>query len=112
MEVSYVSSGAVLSCSLGTITSVLEIQNYHRSKMYSKNQATVEDCKGGLNIKPFQMCKRTLPNGLIPCTPKTCMKWLNGKKDFRIDGEQALLTTSIIPCLYGGIITIEDNSEN
>lgn len=96
--------GATLSCSLGTCTSKLKVPDTHGAGIKGKNQAVISDYIGNKNIMPFGSCTRTYPP--VPCNPTICIKWINGKKDFKIKEELALLDICIVPCILGGIIKI------
>jgi hypothetical protein len=98
--------GATLKCSLGTCQSTLKIPTGHGSSVKDKNQATVTDRKGGVNIMSFASCKRSSPP--VSCSPTILVDWLNGQNDFIVKSEQALLNVCIVPCALGGIIEIVD----
>ncbi len=100
-----VTEGATLECTLGTMTSELQIPMSHGSGISGKTQATILDNVVGKNILPFQLCKKSNPP--IPCTPVVCMPWIRGKKDFKVKNELALLNICIVPCMLGGVIKIK-----
>ncbi|WP_129599950.1 DUF4280 domain-containing protein [Anaerophilus nitritogenes] len=104
-----VKEGAVLSCTFGTVTSKLKVPKNHGVSMQGKNQATIADHVGNVNIMPFAMCTKTQPP--VPCIPSIMVKWINGKKDFKIKDELALLNICIVPCVKGGIIKIEQSGQ-
>lgn len=105
-----VREGAALSCSMGTSISKLRVPQSHGASLQGKNQATVADCAGNVNIMPFGMCMKTDPP--VPCSPATASKWVNGKKDYQLKGERALLNTCIVPCTRGGVIKIEESGQS
>jgi len=100
------SEGAGLICTLGTSKSKLRVVVNRGTSAKGKKTATIEDYKGNVNIPSFELCNRETPP--IPCNPTTCIHWLNGKDDFTIRDELALLNICIVPCLYGGVIKIDD----
>ena len=89
--------GATFECTLGTMTSKLQVPMSHGSGIF--------DNIVGKNILPFQLCKKSNPP--IPCTPVVCMPWIRGKKDFKVKNELALLNICIVPCMLGGVIKIK-----
>lgn len=105
MSIKQVNEGIVLKCTLGTCTSNLVIPDFHNSTLDGRKTANIADHVGGKNIMPFGNCTRTSPPP--GCTPTVPMKWINGQKTVKIDGELALLNTSIVACVHGGIISIE-----
>lgn len=104
-----VKEGAKLSCSLGTASSTLKIPRCHGACVQGQNQAVISDNVGNVNIMPFGACKRSSPP--VPCTPTIVLKWLFGNKNHRIGGEMALLNISIVPCVFGGIIKIDQSGQ-
>lgn len=104
---SIILEGAILSCSLGTKTSELQVLKYHGCSVNGKYQANIADYIGNKNILSFQQCKRQVPYPV--CSPSICMKWIYGQSDFLLDGEPALLKSCIVPCLNGGVIKIIKN---
>lgn len=109
MGVSTVKDGAVLVCSLGSASSILKVPVCHGVSSQGGNQANVADSVGGLNIISFCKCSRQIPP--VPCTPQTQMKWLKGQKNRILDDERALLMDCIVPCIYGGIISITNSGQ-
>ena len=47
----------------------------------------------------------------MPCIPGTDTDWINGKEDYIIKGNPALLKSSYCRCKWGGIITITDDGQ-
>ncbi|TCO67915.1 DUF4280 domain-containing protein [Marinisporobacter balticus] len=110
MAIYKVKEGATLSCTLGTATSELKVPQSHGARMQGKNQATIADHVGNVNIMSFSMCTRVYPP--VACTPSIALKWINGKKDFKIRDELALLNICIVPCMHGGIIKIQQSGQS
>ncbi|MHC1748112.1 MAG: DUF4280 domain-containing protein [Cellulosilyticaceae bacterium] len=109
MAIYKVMEGATLSCTLGTATSLLQVPESHGIKLQGKKQATISDAKGNINIMPFGMCTKSYPP--TPCVPAICLEWINGKKDFTVKNDLALLNICIVPCMSGGIIKIDDSGQ-
>lgn len=103
-----VNHGTELQCTLGTKNCPLKVTEFHGVKLGGHNLANTSDYVGGTNVEEFGMCKRQTPP--IQCVPDIVIKWLNGQKSFIIDGEPALSSESILPCMNGGIIKIKNDN--
>jgi hypothetical protein len=71
-----------------------------------KLQATEEDKKPNVNIKPFGVCSITK----MSCSPAP-IKWQNTSV-FEIDGKKELLDTSTCQCSVGGKISVVKSAQN
>lgn len=124
MADSYVTSGAKIKCSCGDKISTLTVYSDRTSFLTEKPVANVSDHTSMYNIAPFGKCHTTSfpPTGSatsanhgcltpMPCVPGTHSKWQNGKNDYIIKGDAALLKSSYCRCCYGGIITIVDDGQ-
>lgn len=124
MDDSYVTSGAKIKCSCGDKTSTLTVYPDRTGFLTDKPVANVSDHTSMYNIAPFGKCHTTSypPTGSataanhgsltpMPCVPGTKTKWQNGKNDYIIKGDAALLKSSYCKCCYGGIITIVDDGQ-
>lgn len=100
-----VKDGDRLTCTLGSCESVLCVPVSHVNRIQNRNGATVRDCRPGVNIQPFGQCSKTDPSK--PCSPIILNNWLLGDSSVRINGEAALLSTSILSCACGGIIKVK-----
>lgn len=56
-----INEGATLRCSLGTAASQLKVPQNRGATVQGKNQATIADHVGNVNIMPFSMCTRVSP---------------------------------------------------
>ncbi|MBE5974792.1 DUF4280 domain-containing protein [Lacrimispora xylanisolvens] len=108
-EIYNVKEGAILKCSLGTSASQLKVPKRHGVCIQGKNQATVADNIPNENIMPFGMCTKSDP--MVPCNPAIALKWINGKKNHKLQGEMVLLNNCLVPCMQGGIIKIEQSGQ-
>lgn len=99
-------NGDTIKCSLGTKTSLLQIPERRSFQVGDEKIGLISDNVGGWNIPSFCKCKRKEPNPT--CTPTFTMKWSLGQDLFKVNGEKVLLNKSIIPCLYGGMVTFVD----
>jgi len=104
-----VSVGAVLSCRLGTKTSKLRVPETHGVTTQGRNQANICDYEPYENIPDFGSCKRSTPPPA--CTPAIVMKWLKGQQDCVLDNDLALLEDCIVPCCFGGVISIVESGQ-
>lgn len=99
--------GDGLICTLGSCESSLCVPVSHGNVIGGKNGAAVGDCKPGENIKPFGICKKEEPGET--CCPVILTHWLLGDKSVKLNGEDALLGTSLLSCARGGIIRIKQS---
>jgi len=70
--------------------------------------------RGVLNLKDRFLNSRhdtCVGRGYGECDFQTTLKWFAPKDNVFLEGEKALLRSSILPCLYGGTITIEDDGQ-
>lgn len=124
MADSYVTSGAKIKCSCGDKISTLTIYPDRTVFLTEKPMANISDHVSMYNIAPFGKCHTTSypPTGAataanhgsltpMPCVPGTNSKWNNGKPDYQIKGNPALLKTSYCRCQWGGVITITDDGQ-
>lgn len=124
MSDSYVTSKATLKCSFGDKTSKLTVYPDRTVFLTEKPMANISDHISMYNIAPFGKCHTTCypPTGSatsanhghltpMPCVPGTDTDWINGKDDYIIKGNPALLKSSYCRCKWGGVITITDDGQ-
>lgn len=124
MSDSYVTSKATLKCSFGDKTSKLTVYPDRTVFLTENPMANVSDHISMYNIAPFGKCHTTCypPTGSataanhghltpMPCVPGTGTNWINGKDDYIIKGNPALLKSSYCRCKWGGVITIIDDGQ-
>lgn len=124
MSDSYVTSKATLKCSFGDKTSKLTVYPDRTVELTTKPTANISDHISMYNIAPFGKCHTTCypPTGSataanhghltpMPCVPGTDTNWINGKDDYIIKGNPALLKSSYCRCKWGGVITITDDGQ-
>ena len=124
MSDSYVTSKATLKCSFGDKTSKLTVYPDRTVELTTKPTANISDHISMYNIAPFGKCHTTCypPTGSataanhghltpMPCVPGTDSDWINGKDDYIIKGNPALLKSSYCRCKWGGVITITDDGQ-
>lgn len=113
-----VTGGAVLQCCFGMAPSTLMVLPTGKV-MVTQFAATIMDNKPFLNVMPFGMC--TTPSnptvaaataaalGVLtpmPCVPVTVAPWVPGKPTVLIGSFPALTDSSILMCMWGGVIKI------
>jgi hypothetical protein len=116
---SYVCSTAKIKCSCGDKISTLTVLPDRTIWLTGEPQANISDHISMMNIAPFGKChtvaypatgSATAANHgkltPMPCVPNTPFPWMGGKDDVILKGQQALLKSSKLKCMYGGTITI------
>ena len=119
MADSYVCSGATMWCSCGTGPAKLTVLPSRTVFLAGQPMANITDHITQQNIAPFCLCT-TCSNPAVSaaqgtpqaCIPVTLNPWENGKDDYLIKGQPALLKSSICRCQYGGIIRIIDDGQH
>lgn len=102
----HVTETTQLQCDKGTTPTPLAVTSQSFMKIEGKLQATEEDKKPNVNIKPFGVCSITR----MSCNPAP-IKWQNTSV-FEIDGKKELLDTSTCQCSVGGKISIVKSAQN
>ena len=105
-KVSYVVTGAIVSCSLGSSPARLTLPTSHGVYLKGKAQMNVNDYVPIQNIGSFGVCK-----GIVGCQPALTMPWLFGHDDVLVDYKPALLSRCMNHCLSGGTIRIVDDGQ-
>jgi len=124
MSDSYVTSQATIKCSCGDRTVKLIVYPDRTVFLTGKPMANISDHISLYNIPPFGRCHTTRYPATgaataankgkltpMPCIPGTVSDWINGKDDYLIKGEPALLKSSYCRCKWGGVITITDDGQ-
>ena len=94
-----------LMCQFGAKTTPLSVTSQTFMQIEGKLQATEEDCKPNVNIKPFGFCTATNS----ACVPAT-QKWEN-TSEFDIDSKKELLDISTCKCSAGGKISVVKSAQ-
>ena len=111
-----VCSGAICTCSFGTVPSTLSVMPENKC-MIGALAATVADCAAGKNIMPFGLCT-TMSNPAVasataaalgvltpqPCMPSIAGMWISKSTNVLIGGKPVLTGDSTAMCIYGGSI--------
>ena len=121
----FVCAGAELQCNFGDDEADLKVMAGHNIKIDGELMANMMDNKPFVNVGPFGQCSN-LANPMVaaataanagrlqemPCIPVIPAPWLKTKMDVRVSKLPALLESSQLMCVYGGLITIEDAGQN
>lgn len=116
---SYVCSGAMMKCSMGTSPARLTVLPTRTVFLTGQPMANISDHLSMVNLAPFGRCRSmgfpatasaTAANhGTLtpmPCVHNTPFPWMGGKNDYIIKGNPALLKSSTCQCLWGGTISL------
>ena len=102
----HITETTILICDKGATPTPLSVTSQTFMHIEGKLQATEEEKKPNVNIKPFGVCSITK----ISCSPAT-QKWQNTSV-FEIDGKKELLDTSTCNCSVGGKISVVKSAQN
>lgn len=121
----YVCSGAKLKCTCGDSIATLTVLPSRTINLYGQPMANITDHISMVNVSSFGKCRTITypPTGSataanhgkltpMPCVPGTKFIWMKGKVDVLLKGEPALLSSSVLKCIYGGTITIVFDGQN
>lgn len=119
MSDSYVCSGAMMKCTMGTAPAKLTVLPTRTVNLCGQPQANISDHKTIVNLAPFGLCRSlAFPQtaaataaalGTLtptPCMHNTPMPWMGGKMDYLIKGQPALLKSCKCQCMWGGTISL------
>ena len=119
MADSYVCSGATMKCTMGTSTARLTVLPIRTVFLTGQPMANISDHLTMVNLAPFGRCRSlgfpataaatAAHHGHLtpmPCMHNTPFPWMNGKNDYIVKGDPALLKSSTCQCMWGGTITL------
>jgi len=125
MADSYVCSGAMMRCTMGTSPAKLTVLPIRTVFLTGQPMANISDHLSMVNLAPFGLCRSmgfpstasaTAANhGTLtpmPCMHNTPIPWMNGKNDYIVKGNPALLKSSTCQCMWGGTISIIDDGQS
>ena len=125
MADSYVCSGATMRCSMGTSQAKLTVLPMRTVLLTGQPMANISDHLSMVNLAPFGRCRSlgfpatasaTAANHgsltPMPCMHNTPFPWMNGKNDYIVKGDPALLKSSTCQCMWGGTISIVDDGQH
>lgn len=102
----YITDTTMLKCDKGIAPAPIAVTSQTFMQIEGKLQATEEDKKPNVNIKPFGVCSITHSS----CVPAP-VKWQDTSV-FEIDGKKELLDTSTCQCSVGGKISVIKSAQN
>ena len=114
---SYVTLGAMMTCTFGMAPSSLVVLPARTKMLSNVPRANIMDYAPMVNIMPFGMCN-TLSNPTVasataaamgvltpmPCIPAITAPWMPGNPQCLIQGQPALTRNSQCICMWGGVI--------
>ena len=119
MADSYVCSGATMKCTMGTSTARLTVLPIRTVYLTGQPMANISDHLTMVNLAPFGRCRSlgfpataaatAAHHGHLtpmPCMHNTPFPWMNGKNDYIVKGDPALLKSSTCQCMWGGTISL------
>lgn len=119
MADSYVCSGAMMKCTMGTAPAKLTVLPTRTVYLAGQPQANISDHKSMVNLAPFGLCRSLAfpPTAAataaalgtltpMPCMHNTPAPWFVGKMDDLIKGQPALLKSCKCQCMWGGTISL------
>lgn len=122
---SYVCSTATMKCTMGTSQAKLTVLPTRTVFLTGKPMANISDHLTMVNLAPFGRCRSmgfpatasaTAANyGTLtpmPCMHNTPFPWMNGKNDYLIKGQPALLKSSVCQCMWGGTISLVTDGQS
>lgn len=124
MADSYVCSGAMMKCTMGTSPATLTVLPDRMVFLAGQLMANIGDNKPMANLAPFGLCRSlgfpatasATAAALGTLTPMPCMHntpapWIGGKTDYLIKGQPALLKSCTCQCMWGGTISLINNGQ-
>lgn len=116
---SYVCSGAMMQCTMGTKPAQLTVLPARTVFLAGQPQANISDHVSMANLAPFGLCRSLAfpPTAAataaalgtltpMPCIHNTPAPWFVGKMDTLIQGQPALLKSCKCQCMWGGTISL------
>ena len=124
MADSYVCSGAMMKCTMGSSPAKLTVLPSRTVDLAGQPQANISDHKSMVNLGAFGLCRSmgflatasatAAAHGHLtpmPCVHNTPAPWMGGKMDTLIKGQPALLKSSTCICMWGGKISLITNGQ-
>ena len=124
MADSYVCSGAMMKCTMGTSPARLTVLPNRMVFLAGQLLANISDNKTMVNLAPFGLCRSlafpptasatSAAMGTLtpmPCMHNTPAPWMGGKMDYIIKGQPALLQSCKCQCMWGGTISLINNGQ-
>lgn len=122
---SYVCSGATMRCTKGTSQAKLTVLPSRTVWLTGQPMANISDHLTMVNLAPFGRCRSlgfpatasatAAHHGHLtpmPCMHNTPFPWMNGKDDYVIKDDCALLKSSACSCMWGGTISLVTDGQH
>lgn len=114
-----------MKCSMGTSQAKLTVLPSRTVFLTGQPQANISDHLSMVNLAPFGRCRSlgfpatasatAAAHGKLtpmPCMHNTPFPWMEGKNDYIVKGDPALLKSSTCQCMWGGTISITDDGQH
>lgn len=114
-----------MRCSMGTSQAKLTVLPSRTVFLTGQPMANISDHLTMVNLAPFGRCRSlgfpatasatAAAHGKLtpmPCMHNTPFPWMEGKNDYIIKGNPALLKSSTCSCMWGGTISITDDGQH
>ena len=124
MADSYVCSGAMMRCTMGSSPAKLTVLPSRTVFLAGQPMANISDHKSMVNLAPFGLCRSlgypatasatAAAHGHLtpmPCMHNTPAPWMVGKMDYLVKGQPALLQSCKCQCMWGGTISLINNGQ-
>lgn len=124
MADSYVCSGAMMKCTMGTSPARLTVLPSRTVFLAGQPMANISDHKSMVNLGAFGLCRSlgfpatasatAAAHGHLtpmPCMHNTPAPWFVGKMDTLIKEQPALLQSCKCQCMWGGTISLINNGQ-
>ena len=124
MADSYVCSGAMMKCTMGSSPAKLTVLPNRMVFLAGQLMANISDHQSMVNLAPFGVCRSLAfpPTASataaalgtltpMPCVPNVPAPWMTGKMDYIIKGQPALLQSCKCQCMWGGTISLINNGQ-
>ena len=119
-----VCNGAMLTCSFGMAPSSMIVLPKNRVMMENMPGANIMDNIPMVNILPFGMCQSPANPAVIaatsaamgvftpvPCMPNTVTPWTPAKPTVLLGNMPVINNSSMLNCMWAGIITVSNPGE-
>lgn len=98
VNIAYIVRGAVMSCTKGSAPCCINLPQSHGAYAREKPIMVDTDNKVGANIGSFGLCSGGA------CIPLILGKWEICQDNMLVNGDKALIKTSLLICANGGVI--------
>ena len=124
MAETFVTSGAMITCSFGVAPCPLMASPSRKVFLSNMPKLNISDFAPGTNISSFGMCSSPMNPAVIsataaamgvptpaPCVPAITTPWMPGKADVLVENMPALTNNCHNMCMWGGQISFTNNGQ-